>query len=186
MIPQYQLTTSRLVLKLIELDECDQFAEMIQNSPHLYPWLDWCHPHFNREQAKEFILHTRLNWVKSLGYGFGIYTVEDHKLIGMAALTDQAFNFNMGTVGYWIRDSHQHFGYATEATSAVVNFCFREVKLTRVEFICDPENLASHKVALACGATNEGIARNRFIFRDKPHDGLVFSMIPSDLKNADR
>lgn len=180
MTPDLQLITSRLTLRLIHADEAKQLSTMIRRSPSLYPWLDWCHQDFTTSEADDFLLHTRLNWVKNMAYGFGVFTRNTNELIGMAALTDRAFSFNMGTIGYWIQDSHQHRGYAQEATQAVIQFCFHDLKLTRIEFICDPGNLASHQVALACGATNEGLARNRYIFNSQPKDGLVFSVIPSN------
>ncbi|OEF23536.1 GNAT family N-acetyltransferase [Vibrio rumoiensis] len=179
MTPDLQLHTPRLTLRLIQSNECAQLATLIQTSPSLYPWIDWCHHKFSVTDADDFVLHTRLNWVKNIAYGFGVFTKDNDELIGMAALTDQAFSFNMGTAGYWIGDTHQQQGYAKEATQAVIDFCFSQLKLTRIEFVCAPDNLASHNVALACGAKSEGLARNRYIFNAQPKDGLVFSIIPT-------
>lgn len=178
MTPDHTLLTTRLRLRMIHADESERFAYAIQSSPSLYPWLDWCHSAFTVEEAIDFLMHTRLNWLKNNAYGFGIYHQQTDDFIGMVALTDLSPSFNMGTIGYWICDQHQSNGYAKEALLALINFCFTELRLTRLECICDPDNTPSHHIALSCGAEKEGLARNRYLFDGKPKDGIVFSFIP--------
>lgn len=180
MTPDHSLTTSRLILRMINGDESDTFTQLIQCSPSLYPWLDWCHAAFSIDEANDFLMYTRLNWVKNTAYGFGIYTQKQNRLVGMVALTDVSMSFNMGTIGYWIADQYQHCGYGKEATQALIQFCFSTLQLTRLECICDPLNHASHQLALSCGGLQEALARNRYLFDGKPKDGLVFSFIPSE------
>ncbi|MBD1576775.1 MULTISPECIES: GNAT family N-acetyltransferase [Vibrio] len=178
MTPDFSLSTARLTLRLIDIQQANLFATAIQSSASLYPWLDWCHADFSLHEAQKFLTCTRLNWVKNLAYGFGIFDKETDQFIGMAALTDQRVGFNLGSLGYWVCDNFQQCGYAKEAMQALIQFCFEQLKLTRLELICDPENTVSHKLALACGALDEGIARNRYIFQGKPKDALVFAIVP--------
>ncbi|WP_105903440.1 GNAT family N-acetyltransferase [Vibrio gangliei] len=178
MTPDHRLVTPRLKLRMITADESAIFAQAIQSSPSLYPWLDWCHTGFSQDEASDFIMHTRLNWVKNTAYGFGIYTQKKGELIGMVALTDVALTFNMGTIGYWICDQFQHKGYGKEATLALIDFCFSTLQLTRLECICDPDNVDSHYLAESCGGLKEGLARNRYLYDGKPKDGIVYSFIP--------
>lgn len=178
MTPNHILQTSRLTLRLIHAEEKDMFAAAICSSPSLYLWLDWCHRDFTPEEASDFLMHTRLNWIKGHAYGFGLYHKETNDFIGMVALTDLSHSFNMGTIGYWVCDAYQHQGYAKEATLALIEFCFTQLQLTRLECICDPDNHGSQSVALDCGATKEGLARNRYLFNGKPKNGIVFSLIP--------
>ena len=178
MTPNHTLLTPRLKLRMIRPEENQAFSSAIQSSPSLYPWLDWCHQKFSIEEATDFIMHTRLNWIKNNAYGFGIYHNKSNDFIGMVALTELSPSFNMGAIGYWICDHHQFKGYAKEAIVELIHFCFSELHLTRLECICDPDNLASHHVALNCGAEKEGLARNRYLFDGKPKDGVVFSFIP--------
>ncbi|MCA2453674.1 GNAT family N-acetyltransferase, partial [Vibrio alginolyticus] len=53
--------------------------------------------------------------------------------------------------------------------------------LTRIEIVCDPDNNASQALIESVGAKKEAIARNRFIFHGKPKDGVVYSLLPTDL-----
>ncbi|MFV0574423.1 MAG: GNAT family N-acetyltransferase [Vibrio sp.] len=178
MTPDNELTTPRLTLRLIQADESHVFASAIRRSPSLYPWLDWCHAHFSDNEASDFLMHTRLNWVKNESFGFGVYLRKTQEFVGMVALTDMALNFNMGTIGFWICDKFQRQGYAQEAIGRLIRFCFEDLQLTRLECICDPENTASHQLTLACGAVKECLARNRYLFNGSPKDGVVFSFVP--------
>ncbi|MGR2833393.1 GNAT family protein [Vibrio vulnificus] len=53
--------------------------------------------------------------------------------------------------------------------------------MTRLEIVCALDNQASQKLIESCHAKQETIARNRFVFYDKPQDGVVYSLIPQDM-----
>ncbi|MZI92806.1 GNAT family N-acetyltransferase [Vibrio sp. CAIM 722] len=178
MVPDFHIITQRLQLKLIVLDDNDQLCQCICSSPSLHKWVDWCHAKFSHDEAEGFILATRLNWVKSEAYGFGVYLRKSGELIGMVAINEFYPTFNMASLGYWIRDAYQQLGYGKEALNALVEFSFSQLKLTRLEIVCDPDNLPSQLLAKQCGAQLETIARNRFMYHDQPKDGAVYSIIP--------
>lgn len=173
--------TARLELRLINNDHLNEFCELVCHSKSLHQWVDWCHPAFTQQDGYDFLIANRINWLKSLSYGFGVFLKDSDELVGMVALTERYYSFNMGTIGYWLGDAHQGKGYAGEALIGLCSFCFEEIGLTRLEIVCDTGNIASHTVARKIGAIEEGLARNRFIHADQVKDGLVFSLIPSDL-----
>ncbi|WP_165310819.1 GNAT family N-acetyltransferase [Vibrio ziniensis] len=178
MLPDFQIVTQRLQLRLLKLDEAEAFSDCIRCSPSLHQWVDWCHEQFSKKDAEQFILANRLNWVKADAYGFGVFEKQQQQLVGMVAINEFYRIFNMASLGYWIADKSQHKGFGKEAVNALIEFCFSQLKLTRIEIVCDTENLPSQKLALACGALKENVARNRFLFNDQPKDGIVFSLIP--------
>ncbi len=178
MLPDFQIITQRLQLRLLNLDETAEFSNCIRTSKSLHTWIDWCSEQFTEHDAEHFIQANRLNWVKGEAYGFSIFDKQRGKLVGMVAINEFYHVFNMASLGYWIADEEQHKGYGKEALNALIEFCFSQLELTRLEIVCDPENIPSQKLALACGALKEHIARNRFLFNDQPKDGIVFSLIP--------
>lgn len=178
MTPEFEIFTSRLHLRILRNSDSHQFAEKVSSSASLHTWLDWCHHHFDSKEAHEFIVANRLNWIKNSSYGFGIFERNSDRFLGMVALTEIFITSNMASLGYWVADQHQHCGYAKEAVDAIVEMAFDQIGLTRLEIVCDRHNLPSHNVARCCGAVEEGVARNRFIFSGQPKDGLVFSIIP--------
>lgn len=178
MSPDYQIITKQLILRLISNEESEQLQACVVDSPSLHQWVDWCRADFTLEETERFILATRLNWVKSEAYGFGVFCRTSDKLIGMVAINELYHTFNMASIGYWIADDYQGQGFGVKAVNALIEFCFAQLKLTRVEIVCDPDNLASQKLAEACGGLFESRARNRFIFHGKPKTGLVYSVTP--------
>lgn len=180
MSPDYQIITAEFTLRLIDAEESHQLERLIVRSATLHQWVDWCHSEFNHHDAAQFLLATRLNWVKSEAYGFGVFRRSDDALVGMVAINEFYQTFNMASLGYWIADEYQHQGYGHKALDALIEFCFGMLKLTRLEIICDPDNLASQKLALTCGAQFEAYAANRFIFSGQPKCGAVYSIIPGE------
>lgn len=178
MSPDYQIITQDLCLRLIENSESDQFAQLVRTSPQLHKWVDWCHADFSLEESERFLLATRLNWVKADSYGFGVFDRATDQLLGMVAINELYHTFNMASLGYWIGDIHHRKGIAKKALEALVEFCFAQLKVTRLEIVCDPDNVPSQRLVEACGATFEAEAANRYIFSGKPKTGLVYSIIP--------
>ncbi|MFY2508317.1 GNAT family N-acetyltransferase [Vibrio pectenicida] len=178
MKPDYQIITPRLVLKLIPQEHDEQLAQCVITSPGLHRWIDWCHQDFSLDDAEKFILATRLNWIKSEAYGFGLYTRKDHTLIGMVAINELYHTFNMASIGYWLGDNYQQQGYAKEAVNALIEFCFAILKVTRIEVVCDPDNIPSQELVKSCGAVFEVSSPNRYIYNGEPKQGLVYSILP--------
>lgn len=48
------------------------------------------------------------------------------------------------------------------------------------DFIALTHNIASQRVALSLGATRDCEARNRLYFHGRPHDAVVYSLVPDD------
>ncbi|MDN3610352.1 GNAT family N-acetyltransferase [Vibrio ostreicida] len=178
MSPDYQIVTPRLVLKMITQEDAGALKALISQSPSLHRWVDWCHVALSQQEAERFILATRLNWVKAQAYGFGVYRRGDNALLGMVAINELYHTFNMASLGYWISDAFQNQGYAKEAANALVEFCFSQLKVTRIEVVCDPTNLPSQKLIESCGGQFEVRANNRYLFNGEPKEGLVYSLIP--------
>ncbi|MGR5178364.1 GNAT family N-acetyltransferase [Vibrio parahaemolyticus] len=175
---QYVIYTRRLCLRLLALEDAEQLRQAIKTSPSLHRWIDWCHRDFTRQEADEFIGATRVNWVKANALGFALFDRENDEFLGMVALNEFYHTFNMGSLGYWVKDSAQHRGFATEALEALIEFSFTRLLLTRLEIVCDPNNTASHKLAERVGAQFECLAKNRFVFNKVPKAGKVYSLIP--------
>ncbi|CAH0525556.1 GNAT family N-acetyltransferase [Vibrio hippocampi] len=173
----YVIYTPRLKLGLFALDHASELSIAIQDSPTLHQWIDWCHGDFDQQDAEDFIRATRLSWVKGNALGFAIFARDSHQLLGMVAVNEFYHTFNMASLGYWIADEFQGQGVGKEALEALIDFCFEQLKLTRLEIVCDPNNLASNKLALAVGGEFECEARNRFVFNGVPQTGKVYSVI---------
>jgi len=91
------------------------------------------------------------------GYGFGIF------VDGMFAGEVNINSIHRGAhqnayVGYWIDEQLAGQGYMPEAVVAVLQFCFEQLLLHRVQISIIPRNTASRRVAEKLGLRDEGIA----------------------------
>ncbi len=182
MSPDFEIITPHLALRLIPVEDAPTLHQLLAHSPSLQTWLDWCDKDISIKDTQDFLLATRLNWVKTDAFGFGIYDRENNDLVGMVAVNELYHTFNMASIGYWVSDRYQRRGYAREAVCALAEFCFARLRLTRIEIVCDPDNIASQALIESVGALRETIARNRIIFNGKPKDGVVYSLLPQDLR----
>ncbi|CAM2847217.1 GNAT family protein [Vibrio mytili] len=182
MSPDFEIITPRLALRLISAEDASALHQLLATSPSLHTWLDWCNEDVSLQEAQDFLLSTRLNWVKAEAFGFGIYERETGALLGMVAVNELYQTFNMASIGYWVADRYQRQGYAQEAIRALAEFCFATLCLTRLEIVCDPDNTVSQALIESVGAHKEAIARDRFIFNQQPKDGVVYSLLPRDLE----
>jgi ribosomal-protein-alanine N-acetyltransferase len=68
-----------------------------------------------------------------------------------------------GEVNYYVAPQHRGGGLATEALLSVLRFGFEEIRLTRIQGRCAPENVASERVL-----QNAGLKFDRMIAAAQP------------------
>ena len=69
------------------------------------------------------------------------------------------------------------FGYATEATKAVIRYGFEKINFNKVQICVRPSNLPSKKVIDKCGFTYEGTLREYFFRNGKYEDRMYHSIL---------
>ncbi|GLW99685.1 GNAT family N-acetyltransferase [Microtetraspora sp. NBRC 16547] len=85
-----------------------------------------------------------------------------------------------GEVGYWIAPWARGRGVATAATRAMTELAFAQ-GVPRVSLLTDVENIASQRVAYACGFQREGVLRGAYPKRDGSRaDTVAFARLASD------
>jgi 8-oxo-dGTP pyrophosphatase MutT (NUDIX family) len=85
-----------------------------------------------------------------------------------------------GRVSWQLSPGHTGQGYATRAVRLLVDYAFRELRLTRVEAYVDPRNERSLRVATRAGLRREGILRGRGVVDDGHEDRVVFARLATD------
>ena len=74
--------------------------------------------------------------------------------------------------------------YATEISKALIQYCFRDLGLRRVNAVCSPENFASWNMLEKCGLRREAclIQKCRYVKNGVVswHDELEYAMLASE------
>lgn len=147
-------------------------------------WLPWCHHGYGLSDAQAWIATCEDSWQSETGYPLGIFDAASGQVIGGVGIHQIDKTFHTGEIGYWVSTPNTNRGVAQFAARHAAEMGFQKLGLTRLELIVLTHNLASQRVAESIGAVRECVARNRMYFQGKPHDAVVYSLIPGDLSRT--
>jgi len=86
-----------------------------------------------------------------------------------------------GEVGYWVAPAARGRQVARRAVRQIVAWAFDHHQLARVQLMADTRNLASQRVAAACGFRQEGVLRSYEDRLGHRIDYVLFSVLPGEL-----
>ena len=116
-----------------------------------------------------------------LAYAFMIFRNDDNALVGGLTLANIRRGVaQAGSIGYWVGAPFARQGYMTAAVRALVPFCFRTLRLHRLEAACIPANTASIALLEKTGFTREGYARSYLCINGVWQDHLLFARLADD------
>jgi ribosomal protein S18 acetylase RimI-like enzyme len=84
------------------------------------------------------------------------------------------------TIGYIIDPAFHQKGIATEAVSAMLDFCFSELRLHRVQAFIHLDNIASRKLVEKLGFRSEGLLRGNLRVGGAWRDEILFALLETD------
>jgi len=124
------------------------------------------------------------NAVHELRTGTGVHLVAadagTDALLGVCGLVlDHARR--SGEVGYWVAPQARDRHVARRSVRLLVAWAFDRYGLQRVQLMADVRNLASQRVAEACGFRREGVLRSYEERLGDRIDYVMFSVLPGEL-----
>ncbi len=179
---QPNLTTARLTLRPLTLDDAPRVRELAGdravaqttlNIPHPYPAgraESWIKTHLTLFEKREQVV-------------FGITLTESDTLIGCVGLTLD-FEHERAEIGYWIGVPYWNQGYCTEASRAVLRYGFEQLDLRRIHANYLSRNQASGRVMEKLGMSYEGCFRQH-IRKWGRFEDLTYYAILRDEFNCD-
>lgn len=173
------LESSRLQMRPVTLADVDTVHTL-----HSLPQID----EFNtlgipanigvtQELVTRWITETRATPPVSCVFYIGSKTNE---FIGLIGITMGKPNRSSAEIGYKIHPTFWNQGYATEAVNQILNFCFTQLKLHRIEAGCATQNIASIKVLEKAGFTREGRKRKILPIRGNWVDNFFYAILEED------
>jgi ribosomal-protein-serine acetyltransferase len=119
------------------------------------PWLDW---NTSEADARGFIRGSLERFATGNGFDAGIWF--EGVLAGVIGLHYINFNSRKTEIGYWLGQDFTGHGIMTKACAALLEHCFEDLKLHRVELNCGTRNLKSCAIPERLGFRLEGTARD--------------------------
>jgi RimJ/RimL family protein N-acetyltransferase len=157
--PAAAIRTARLLLRpfvafdagrIAELAGAFEIADTTISIPHPYPAelaVDWIAKHAQEPHRSHAVTLA--------------VTEPASGLIGCVELRDIDAEHAQAELGFWIGKPFWGFGYATEASAALLSFAYESLDLNRVYAHHVVRNPASGRVLLKLGMCNEGLLRQR-------------------------
>ena len=106
---------------------------------------------------------------------------ENGRCVGRVMLTVSR-RFQTGTVAYYLAQRVWGKGCMTEILKRVIDFCFDDLGLNRVEADHFARNPASGKVMEKAGMTKEGLARQKYCKDGEFLDAVLYAVLKEDRK----
>jgi ribosomal-protein-alanine N-acetyltransferase len=151
-------TLARLRLRRPRLSDADALFA-IGSDPEVARYADWpldteIGPTIERLRQRPAA------WSSGAEYYWIITLPSEERVIG--AISTRVLQ-HTADVGYLLDRRHWGYGYATEATRAIVDWAFSVPSIRRVWATCDTENLASARVLEKAGLELEGTLRRAIV-----------------------
>ena len=126
-------------------DELGEFGKRVKNRKSLEHYFNFC---MNAKKANEL-------------YPFIILNKKSKEAIGITMLGNISFPNKRLEIGWtWLGEKFQGTGINYQCKKLLLDYCFDDLKLRRVEFKIDIENIKSQKAIEKIGAIKEGLLRN--------------------------
>ena len=86
----------------------------------------------------------------------------------------------MATLGYWTGEAHIRQGYMAEALTALRDYAFATLDLSRLEAACLPENTPSRKLLERCQFKYEGVAQAYLQINGRWRNHVLYAALRAD------
>ena len=164
-----RIDESLFLKKLVLSDAQALFDQVEKNRSYLREWLPWLDYNKTPSDSEHYIVNTTNQW--------GIFY--NQNLVGAIGLhkIDQA-NKNT-SIGYWLDQDVNGKGIMTRATESLIDYCFHDLNLHRIEIRCAEFNMKSRAIPQRLGFTQEGLLRDVEWLYDHFVSHIVYSKIKS-------
>ncbi len=174
-----EIQTQRLKLREVTLNDVDKIHEL-----HSLPETDKYNTlgiPKNLEETKNLVIDWTNAQYESPRDKY-VFCMENSnsEFIGLLGLNLGKPNYRNAEIWYKLHSNYWNQGYVTEAVKVILQFCFTELKLHRVEAGCATANIASIRVIEKSGMIKEGQKRKLLPIRGEWYDTFEYAILEED------
>ena len=178
------LTATNIYIRPLTLNDAPELLHIEEKNKALFDLYSPTRPenYLTLERQQELITRWEENATNDKEYRFGIFLLENDRLIGTIGLFQVTrFIRECAIFGYSLDEDYHGKGYTTEAAKLVVDFAFNTLHLHRLEAGVMPVNVGSIRVLEKAGFHNEGLAHKNIKINGKWEDHYSFAIVnPND------
>jgi ribosomal-protein-alanine N-acetyltransferase len=171
------LGTPRLILRPIGLHDANSIFSYASN-PNVSKYTLW-EPHQNIKDSLNYIEDYILDYyAQGVPEPLGITLKEDpNQVVGTVGCFWISKQAKAMELAYAIAEEHWGKGLVAEASMAVMDYCFKEFSVKRIQARCKTENRASARVMEKLGMTYEGTLKAAVFHRQCHWDMHYFAKV---------
>jgi ribosomal-protein-alanine N-acetyltransferase len=173
----------KVFLRTPAMDDFEAWASLrMVSRDFLVPWEpSWPADDLTRAAFRNRIKRYMRDMAEDSAYPFFIFEQASGELTGAVTIANVRRGVaEMGSLGYWIGAPFTRQGLMTDAVNTIVAYGFGPLRLHRMEAACLPTNVASRRLLLKCGFTQEGYARRYLRINGTWQDHLTFARLNDD------
>src|SRR5271170_3173200 len=179
-IPHPTLSTARLCLRQFRAEDVDAMHECFANPEAM---LYWHQPVHTKRIETERAVRNFIDCTPSYYRFWAVADAETDRCLGLVNYHDGHIRSKRVAIGYIIDPAHHRRDLATEAVSAMLDFCFSELGLHRVQAFIHPENTASRAQVEKLGFRCEGLLRDNLRVGDAWRSDMLYALLETDRRS---
>ena len=175
-----QLETERLILRPLKPTDAKNIFEYAKN-PSVSLFTLW-EPHKDVSDSLKFITeYAQPLYKEQVPEPFGLILKSNpQKVIGTVGCFWVSKPSQTMELAYAIAEPFWGRGLVAEATDAILDYCFKNLKVNRIQSRCKIENKASKRVMEKVGMTYEGTLKSAIFHRNRFWDLHYYAILKAD------
>jgi [ribosomal protein S5]-alanine N-acetyltransferase len=165
----------RLRLRWIEESDIEELYAIFSDPRVMHYWST--PPLQNRDEALALLREIQTSNRQGSMLKWGVALKPNDNLIGTVTLFNMDRRNGRAEIGYALASFYWGQGYIHEALQALLNYCFEDLKLRRLEADVDPRNNPSIKTLERLGFQKEGFLRERWHVNGEIQDAFFYGLL---------
>jgi len=166
----------QIKLELIDIHHAETLFQLAnENRSHLKQWLSWLDYMHSVDFMHQFVKNAKQRYADGHEYAYVI--IFNDIVVGRVGVYKIDPHNRIGEIGYWISEEYQGYGITTKSCAALIEYCFNDVLLNRLEIKCGKENYKSQGVPERLNFTLEGVLREAELLNGKFIDLNLYSLL---------
>jgi [ribosomal protein S5]-alanine N-acetyltransferase len=178
--PHPLLSTRRLRLRQFRDEDAEGMHRSFASSEAMR---FWNHPVHTKPIETERAVRRFIDCTPSYYRFWAVADGKTDRCCGMVNYHDGHIRNKRVAIGYIIDPARHQRGIATEAVAAMLDFCFGELHLHRVQALIQPDNTASRKLVEKLGFRGEGLLRDNVRVGETWRDEMLFALLETDWRS---
>jgi len=165
-----------IAIEIVDDQHADGIYDLVKTDrDYLRTWLPWVDFADSVEFIQNFVKGSKQR--QSAGVELAFVIVENDNVIGRIGVYKIDNQNRIGEIGYWIGKDYQGRGIVADCCKRLIEYCFDDLNLNRLEIRCGVENLKSQFIPKRLNFKLEGVMRQGELVRGKFIDLNLYALL---------